>query len=105
MIGDIYNIADRLRKIDDRFTVGRNDHDGSFTIYQNGMFFQNIPHNEFDARVLKNIEKTIYINTYGDMVGDVDRHNSKVEKEVEAKVMEVTHEMAKDMHKILSKGA
>lgn len=104
MIGDIYNIAERLKKIDKRFTVQRNDSDGSFTIYQNGAFFKNVPRNEFDARVLKDIEKTIYINIYGDVFEEIDKHNSKMEKDVENKVADMSREMAKDMAKILNKG-
>ena len=75
------------------------------TIYQNGFFFMNVPHNEFDARVLKNIEKTIYINTYGDIQAEVDKHNRAIEKDKENKVADISREMAKDISKVMMKGA
>lgn len=103
MLGDIYNISERIKKIDKRFSVQRNA-DGSFTILQDGMFFQNVPHKEFDARVLKNLEKTIYVNTYGDIFGDIDKANHKAEKAKDDNVMELSREMAKDMSKLIARG-
>jgi hypothetical protein len=103
MTGDLYNIAARIAKIDKRFTVNRNAMDGSFTIYQNGYFFQNVPHDEFDDRVVKHIEKTIYINTYGNVLEDIDKANAKVEKAAEDKVADIEKEMKKDIKRAMKK--
>jgi hypothetical protein len=100
---DLYNIADKIHNLDKRFTVNRNAMDGSYTIYQNGYFFQNVPHDEFDERILKHIEKTIWINTHGDILKDIDENNAKIEKAAEDKVADIEREMKKDIKRVMKK--
>ena len=94
-------IRERLQEIDPLFEVELDGNNGQFTIYYNGAFFQATPCDEFSRETIEQIREVYRLNTEGDIVAEVDKHNEKIKLAEESKRADMIQEMAKDLRKAI----
>ena len=92
-----------LQGIDPLFEIEFNYDNESYIVYFNGFFFMNVPWNDFSRETIEQIYNTYWQNYYGEIFDEVDKHNDKVKKSKERERDDMTHEMAKDLHRAVLK--
>lgn len=98
MLGDIYNIRDRVKAIDNRFDI-QYVGEGKYTVYQNGAFFMSV--SELDDRVVKRIREVVWKNKHADILEEVENHNKKMEQVKEKDRQYLSQCIAEDLRKPL----
>ena len=98
-----YEIRPILQSIDPLFDIEFNYDTESYIIYFNGGFFQSVKWDEFTRETIKQIGGVYWLNTYGDVVSEVDKHNEKIKLAEENKRADMIGELSKDMRKAILK--
>ena len=76
---DLFDIAHRLREIDDRYRVYRNLKLNRFEIHANGVLQLAAPFDRLDARTLELVRST-RLEYAENLIKDMDRHNGALKK-------------------------
>ena len=77
---DLFDIAHRLREIDDRYRVYRNLKLNRFEIHANGVLQIAAPFDRLDARTLQLVRSTRLENAEN-IIKEMDAHNSRLKAE------------------------
>ena len=98
-----YEIRPILKSIDPLFDIEFNYDNESYIIYFNGGYFQSTRYDEFTRETIEKIQNVYWINTYGDIVSEVDKHNEKIKLSKERERDDMICEMSKDLRKAILK--
>lgn len=98
------DIREILRTIDPMFDVAIDCDAGDFVIFHNGTVFQRTPCDEFGRDTIQRIGEVTWLNLYGDVLSEVEKHNEKIEKarkrEQEYKIADISKDIEKYAQKI-----
>ncbi len=85
---DLFNISDRIKKIDRDYQIFRNAEKNRFEVYWRGKFSFVIPFDVLDERTLFYTKKTRRENA-DDIERDIDEGNQKIEMERQKNIEKV----------------
>ena len=98
------DIRENLRTIDPMFDVAIDCNTGEFVVFHNGTIFQRTPCDEFDRDTIRQIGSVVWLNLYGDILSELDKHNDKLElertREQEYKIADISRDIEKYANKI-----
>ena len=97
------DIREILRTIDELFDVAIDCNTGDFVVFHNGTIFQRTPCNEFDRDTIRQIGSVVWLNLYGDILSEIDKHNNKLELERKREQDYKMTEISKDIEKYAQK--
>lgn len=100
VFGDIYNVQGQIKTIDSNLELVYKGN-GNYVITHKGKYFMGVEHSQLDARIVSHVRKMVYINKHGDIEADMDKNNSKAEKDHENKISNMAHDMAVNLRKPL----
>ena len=97
-------IRETIRTFDPRFDVAIDNDTAEIVIFHNGTIFQRTPCDEFDRDTIRRIGEVTWLNLYGDVMSEVDKHNEQIEKarkrEQEYKIADISRDIEKYAQKI-----
>ena len=97
------DIREILRKIDSMFDIAIDNDSGDFVVFHNGTIFQRTPCDEFDRDTIRRIGEVTWLNLYGDVLSEVDKHNEKIERELKREQEYRMNDISKDIAKYADK--
>ena len=97
-------IRETIRTFDPMFDVAIDNDTAEIVIFHNGTVFQRTPCGEFGRDTIQRIGEVTWLNLYGDVLSEVEKHNEKIEKarkrEREYKMNDISRDIAKYADKI-----
>lgn len=103
--GECNRIRQVVKDIDKRFDCYYDGDNNKYVITQYDNYFDSVSPTDLCKDFFDKLRRVVWINIYGSIGEEVDKHNAKLEQESEAKKENIIHEMAKDMYKPLRKKA
>ena len=97
------DIREILRKIDSMFDIAIDCDTGDFVVFHNGTIFQRTPCKDFDRDTIQQIGRVVWLNLYGDVLSEVDKHNEAIERELKRERDYQMNDIAKDIEKYSAK--
>ena len=97
-------IRETIRTFDPMFDVAIDNDTAEIVIFHNGTIFQRTPCDEFDRDTIWHIGEVTWLNLYGDILSEVDKHNEIIERErkreQEYKMNDISREIEKYAQRI-----
>lgn len=97
------DIREILQTIDELFDVAIDNDTADIVVFHNGTIFQRTPCEEFDRKTIQEIGRVVWLNLYGDVLSEIDKHNEEIEKERKREYDYKMSDIAKDIEKYSSK--
>ena len=96
-------MRETIRTFDPRFDVAIDNDTEEIVIFHNGTVFQRTPCVDFDRDTILRIGEVTWLNLYGDVMSEVDKHNEKLERARKREYDYKMNDIAKDIEKYSSK--
>jgi len=96
-------IRETIRTFDPLFDVAIDNDTAEIVVFHNGTIFQRTPCEDFDRETIMQIGRVAWLNLYGDVLSEVDKHNEKIEKELKREQEYRMNDIAKDIEKYSAK--
>ena len=96
-------IRETIRTFDPMFDVAIDNDTAEIVIFHNGTIFQRTPCEDFDRDTIRRIGEVTWLNLYGDVLSEVDKHNEKIERERKREQEYRIADIAKDVEKYSQK--
>ena len=84
---DLFDIADRLKEIDDRYELYRNLTANRFEIHANGALQIAVPFARLDARTL-DLARSTRLEYAERLIADIEKNNDRLEREARGRSRE-----------------
>lgn len=96
-------IRETIRTFDPMFDVAIDNDTAEIVIFHNGTVFQRTPCEDFDRDTIWRIGEVTWLNLYGDVLSEVDKHNEQIEKARKREQEYRIADIAKDVEKYSQK--
>ena len=96
-------IREEIRKFDAGFDVAIDNDTEEIVVFHNGTIFQRTPCKDFDRNTILRIGEVTWLNLYGDVLSEVDKHNEAIERERKRERDYQMNDIAKDIEKYSAK--
>lgn len=101
--GECNRIRRVVKDIDKRFDVYYDCELNKYIITQYDNYFDSVSPCDICKDFFDRLREVVWINIYGSISDEVDKHNAKIEEEKEKKENEAIRNMAEDLYKPLRK--
>ena len=98
------SIREILRTFDQGFDIAIDNDTEEMVVFHNGAVFQRTPCDEFDCYTVQEIGRIAWLNLYGDVLSEVEKHNEIIERELkreqEYRLSDISRDIAKYAQRI-----
>jgi hypothetical protein len=102
MFGDVYNVKDRIRSIDNELDMEYQG-EGNYIITHKGGYFMGVRKEELNQRLVDRVRKIVWTNNHKDMLEEIDKNNQKLEESKQRRNEDMVQAMADDLYPYIQK--